>query len=63
LIVEPEISYDHILIIGAGDLYVPAYLLEKFKNVKKITVCEIDEKVPEIVRRYFGVEEIIDREI
>jgi spermidine synthase len=43
LIVEPEKTYDHILIIGAGDLYVPNYLLEKFPGVKKITVCEIDE--------------------
>lgn len=51
------------MIIGAGDLYVPNYLLEKFAGVKKITVCEIDEKVPEIVRKYFGVEELVDREI
>lgn len=63
LIVEQDKNYDHILIIGAGDLYVPSYLLNKFPGVKKITMCEIDEKVPEMVRKYFGIEEIVDREI
>lgn len=38
-------------------------MLENFPKINKITVCEIDEKVPEIVRKYFGVEDLIDKEI
>lgn len=31
------------MIIGGGDLTVACYILEKFKNIKKLTVVEIDE--------------------
>lgn len=46
--------YDHILIIGGGDMIIANYLLENFSDiVKSITICEIDERVIEVVKQYF----------
>lgn len=52
-IVKEDKEYNHIMIIGGGDMLIANYLLENFPNVKKITVCEIDERVVENVRKYF----------
>ena len=41
-VVTADKEYEHILIIGGGDLIIARYLLEKFPNVKKITLCDID---------------------
>jgi spermidine synthase len=49
-----EKVYDHVLLIGAGDLIIPLYLLSNYPNIKKMTVCEIDERVVEVVRAHFG---------
>lgn len=62
-VVKYEKSYDHILIIGGGDMLIANYLLENFPNVKKITVCEIDEKVVENVKKYFKMSENINKNI
>ena len=49
--------------IGGGDMYIATYLLEDFPNVKKITVCDIDPKVTETVRKYFSIKDIIEKEV
>lgn len=56
-------DYNHVVIIGGGDLIIAAHLLEKYPNVKKVTVCEIDNRVVEVTKRFFSFAEIIDREI
>lgn len=44
-VINHKLDYDHVLLIGAGDMIIPTYLLEKYPNIKKLTVCEIDERV------------------
>jgi spermidine synthase len=56
-------EYDHVIIIGAGDLIIPAYLLNEYPLIKKITVCEIDERVIEVTKKYFSFAEVIDKEL
>jgi spermidine synthase len=56
-------SYDHIIIIGGGDLVIAAHLFEEYPLIKKITVCEIDERVIEVTKKFFSFAEIIDKEL
>lgn len=51
-VLDKSKKYDHVLIIGAGDMIIPTYLIENYK-IKKVTVCEIDDRVPEITKKYF----------
>lgn len=63
-VVKKDKDYNHILIIGGGDLIIARYLVEKFPNVKQITLCEIDAKVVEAVKKYFNIiGESIDKAI
>lgn len=61
-VVKESIVYEHILIIGGGDMLIANYLLETFPSsmLKKITVCEIDERVAENVRKYFKMSDNIN---
>jgi len=52
---DKEKLYDHVIIIGGGDLIIASYLLSNFSNIKKLTVCDIDSKVQEITRKYFEI--------
>jgi len=56
-------DYDHVVIIGGGDLFIAAHVLEKYPGVKKLTLCEIDERVVEVTRKYFSIGDIIAREV
>ena len=60
LVIEKEKSYNHILVIGAGDMIIPTYILEKYPGVKKVTVVEIDDRVVENTRKYFKFCDKID---
>ena len=54
LIVRKGERYENLLIIGAGDMLSPNYLLgNKQFNIGKITVVEIDEKVFTNTQKYF----------
>ncbi|EAR92871.1 spermidine synthase (macronuclear) [Tetrahymena thermophila SB210] len=56
--------YDHILIIGGGDMLIANYLLEKFSDVvQKITICEIDQRVIEVVKTYFFDSNLVNESI
>lgn len=52
VLTNKEKEYDHILLIGSGDLIFPEYMLREFK-IKKITLVEIDERVIENTKTYF----------
>lgn len=43
---------EHVVLIGGGDGAVLCEVL-KHKSVKTVTICEIDEKVIEVSKRYF----------
>lgn len=61
--ISKDKEYDHIVIIGAGDLVIPAHILEEYPLVKKVTVCEIDERVIEVTRKYFSFADVIEKEL
>ena len=61
LVIEKEKAYNHILIIGAGDMIIPTYILDKYAGVKKVTVVEIDDRVVENTRKYFKFCDSIDK--
>jgi len=61
--ISKDKSYDHIIIIGGGDLVIAAHLLEEYPLIKKVTVCEIDERVIEVTKKYFSFAEIIEKEL
>jgi len=63
LVLEQDKIYEHVVIIGGGDLPIAAHVLEKYPNVKKLTVCEIDGRVVEVTKKYFSIGEICQREI
>jgi len=63
LVVKQDMDYDHVVIIGGGDLPIAAHILEKYPRVKKLTVCEIDDRVVEVTKKYFSMGEICDKEI
>lgn len=49
--------------MGGGDLIIAAYILNNYKNVNKLYVVDIDEKVTEVTKKFFSFAEIIDKEI
>jgi len=54
LVVQKGKRYENLLIIGAGDMLSPNYLLNDPEfNIGKITVVEIDEKVYTTTKKYF----------
>jgi spermidine synthase len=54
LIVQKGVTYENLLIIGAGDMLSPNYLLSnKDFNIGKITVVEIDDRVFHNTKKYF----------
>ncbi|KAL4451019.1 hypothetical protein ABPG74_021341 [Tetrahymena malaccensis] len=56
--------YNHILIIGGGDMLIANYLLERFSDVvKKITICEIDQRVIEVVKTFFFDSNLVNESI
>lgn len=55
-------SLDHVIIVGGGDLVIATQLLQKYPEVKKVTVCEIDERVVAVTQKYFSFAEIVERE-
>eukprot|EP00340_Litonotus_pictus_P003288 CAMPEP_0170525668 /NCGR_PEP_ID=MMETSP0209-20121228/11113_1 /TAXON_ID=665100 ORGANISM="Litonotus pictus, Strain P1" /NCGR_SAMPLE_ID=MMETSP0209 /ASSEMBLY_ACC=CAM_ASM_000301 /LENGTH=308 /DNA_ID=CAMNT_0010815043 /DNA_START=182 /DNA_END=1108 /DNA_ORIENTATION=+ len=59
LVIKKEEKYNHILLIGAGDMIIPDYILRNF-NVDKITLVEIDDRVIENTYKYFKFAERID---
>lgn len=62
-VIEPGKVYENILILGAGDLVIPSYLISNYRSsIKHVTVVEIDRFVCEIVKKYFKFSEILDRE-
>lgn len=61
LVVNKEKTYEHVLIVGGGDLLVAAHLIEHYPNVKKVTLCELDKRVPEVTKKYFTVGEIVKK--
>jgi spermidine synthase len=63
LVLDQEKDYDHVVIIGGGDLPIAAHVLEKYTRVKKLTVCEIDERVVEVTKKFFSIGEICQKEI
>jgi len=63
LVVDKEKNYEHVIIIGGGDLPVAAHILEKYPNVKKLTVCEIDDRVVEVTKKFFQIGETCSKAI
>lgn len=47
-------SYKNVCIIGGGDLKVAGMILQGY-NVEKITICDIDPKITEIVKKVFRI--------
>lgn len=60
---DKEKTYEHIIIIGGGDLVIAAHLLEHYPKIKKLTVCEIDNRVIEVTKKYFSFADIIHKEL
>jgi len=60
---QKDRNYDHIIIIGGGDLVIAAHLLEQYPLIKKLTVCEIDNRVIEVTKKYFSFADIIHKEL
>jgi len=60
LIVQKGERYDHLLIIGAGDMVIPTYILKHF-DVSKVTVVEIDEKVFQNTKKFFKSAEDVEK--
>lgn len=58
-----EEPYEHVLIIGGGDLVIATKLLREYPNVRKVTVCEIDGRVVEVTKKYFSFADIVDKEL
>lgn len=52
LVLEKGKTYERILIIGAGDMIIPKYILDNF-DVKKLIMAEIDDRVIENTKKYF----------
>lgn len=61
-VVRPDKIYDHVVIIGGGDLVIATKLLKEYPLIKKVTVCEIDERVVEVTKKFFSFASIIDQE-
>ena len=61
-VVQPGKAYDHVVIVGGGDLVIATSILKHYPLVKKVTVCEIDERVVEVTKRFFSFADIVDKE-
>jgi len=61
-VVKPGKSYEHIVIVGGGDLVIATQLLKLYPEVKKVTVCEIDDRVVAVSQKYFSFAEIVEKE-
>jgi len=62
-VIKKDTEYNHVLIIGGGDILIANYLLDNFPKIKKITVCDIDERVTANVLKYFTVGEKMNKYI
>jgi len=62
LVLDKEKIYDHVIIIGGGDLPIAAHILQNYPNVQKLTVCEIDAQVVEVTKKYFSIGEVCQKE-
>lgn len=62
LVLAKNTEYDNVLLIGAGDMIFPEYMLRTFK-IKKITLVEIDDRVIENTKKYFKFYETIEKHI
>jgi spermidine synthase len=60
IVVKADKDYDHVVIIGGGDLVIATHLLREYPKIRKVTVCEIDSRVVEVTKRYFSFAEIVD---
>lgn len=63
LVLDVEKIYEHVVIIGGGDLPIAAHILQKYPLVKKLTVCEIDDRVVEVTKKFFQIGEVCQKEI
>ena len=61
-VLKPGKAYDHVVIVGGGDLVIATQLLKNFPEVKKVTVCEIDERVVAVTQKFFSFAEIVEKE-
>lgn len=59
LVLKKDKSYDTIMLIGAGDMIIPTYILKNFQ-VKKIVMVEIDDRVIENTKKYFKFYELVE---
>ena len=41
---------------------IATQLLKNFPQVKKVTVCEIDDRVVAVTQKYFSFAEIVEKE-
>jgi len=62
-VIKKDTEYNHVLIIGGGDILIANYLLDNFPKIKKITVCDIDERVTVNVLKYFSIGEKMNKYI
>lgn len=53
-------DYQHVVIIGGGDLVIATHILKEYPQVHKVTVCEIDSRVVEVTKRFFSFADIVD---
>ena len=53
LALSQDKEYKHVVIIGGGNLLIANHILTNYSNVKKLTVCELDEKVIEVTQKFF----------
>lgn len=60
-VINPERDYDHVLIIGGGDLIIATHVLEKYPKVKHVTVCDLDERVIEVTKHFFRMGRTIEK--
>jgi len=63
LAIDNDTDYEHVIIIGGGDLPIAAHILEKYPKVKKLTVCDIDGKVWEVVSKFFSIGDIVNKAV
>jgi spermidine synthase len=61
--IKRDKEYQHIIIIGGGDLVIAAHLLENYPLINKVTVCEIDERVIEVTKKFFSFADVIEQEL